>query len=287
MARVVVIGSVAEDEVLTLPDRLREGAHVDAARRERRLGGGGANTAVPLVHAGHEVILVAPLGTDERGDWLLGQLQDAGVDTSAVVRVEGESTRSVVLVDPRGERTIVNVHRCREGVPPRRLTTLEADALYVRSREPDLADVMASFARRGTVLAHVPPLDRGARPAHVLVGSESDLPPAFVADPWDVSEGITGGLLRWVVLTMGGHGAEAISADERIATPAPSVKAVDTTAAGDAFAAGLVHALLEDQPLPQALENAVAWGAAAVTCRGMPGRETVARLLRPVARPST
>jgi sugar/nucleoside kinase (ribokinase family) len=279
MSRVAVVGSVAEDEVLYLPGPLREGSHVDAVRRERRLGGGGANTAVPLAHAGHDVALVAPLGTDERGDRLLGQLQDAGVDTSAIVRVEGESTRSLVLVDPGGERTIVNVHRCREEGPPRRLEKLETEALYVRSRGTGLDGLMSQAARRSTVVAHVPPLARGSRPAHVLVGSTSDLPPAFVGDPWDVSEGIAGSLLRWVVLTMGAHGAEAVSAEDRIATPALSVEAVDTTAAGDAFAAGLVHALLGDLAMPRALQVGVAWGAAAVTCRGLPDRETIRALL--------
>jgi sugar/nucleoside kinase (ribokinase family) len=279
MSRVVVVGSVAEDEVLYLPGPLSEGGHADALRRERRLGGGGANTAVPLAHAGHEVVLVAPLGTDERGDRLLGQLKEAGVDTSAIVRVDGESTRSVVLVDPEGERTIVNVHRCREGGPPQRLEKIEAEALYVRSREADLDGLMSNAARRSTVVAHLPPLTRGSRPAHVLVGSVSDLPPAFVGDPWDVSEGIAGPLLRWVVLTMGAHGAEAVSAEDRVATPAPVVEAVDTTAAGDAFAAGLVHALLGDHPMPRALQIGVAWGAAAVTCRGLPDRETIQALL--------
>ena len=279
MARIVVVGSVAEDEVLSLPQLLSEGIHCDATARVRRLGGGGANTAVPLAHAGHEVVLVAPLGTDERGDWLLGQLQEAGVDTSAVVRVEGESTRSVVLVSPEGERTIVNVHRCRAEGLSERLARIEADALYVRSREADLAEAMDAAAARATVVAHVPPLARGFRPAHVLVGSASDLPPAFVGDPWDVSEGIAGPLLRWVVLTMGAHGAEAVSAEDRIATPTPTVEAVDTTAAGDVFAAGLVHALVGGHPMPRALAIAVAWGAAAVTCRGLPDRETIRALL--------
>ena len=193
--------------------------------------------------------------------------------------MEGESTRSVVLVDPEGERTIVNVHRCLEAELPRRLEKLETEALYVRSRQADLADVMAEVARRATVVAHVPPLTRGSRPAHVLVGSASDLPSAFVGDPWDVSEGIAGSLLRWVVLTMGPHGAEAVSADDRMATPAPSVEAVDTTAAGDAFAAGLLHGLLLGQPMTQALATSVAWGAAAVTCPGLPDRETIRALL--------
>jgi sugar/nucleoside kinase (ribokinase family) len=283
MARIVVVGSVAEDEVLSLPEPLRHGIHRDAIGIERRLGGGGANTAVPLAHAGHEVVLVSPLGTDERGDWLLGQLQQAGVDTSAVVRVEGESTRSVVLVDPEGERTIVNVHRCREQGPPRRLEALEADALYVRSHDLELAELMAAVARRAMVVAHLPPLLRDGRPAHVLVGSESDLPTAFVADPWDAGEGIAGPFLRWVVMTMGPHGAEAVSADDRIATPAPSVKTLDTTGAGDVFAAGLVHALLADQPMPQALGSAVDWGAAAAASRGLPARETIQALLQQVA----
>lgn len=280
MARIVVIGSVAEDEVLSLPHRLREGMHRDATGSERRLGGGGANTAVPLAHAGHEVVLVAPLGTDERGDWLLGQLQEVGVDTSAVVRVEDESTRSVVLVSPEGERTIVNVHRCQEESPPQRLETIEAEALYVRSHDLRLAELMAAAARRATVVAHLPPLARDARPAHVLVGSQADLPPALVADPWDAGEGIAGSLLRWVVVTMGPHGAEAVSADDRIATPAPSVSTVDTTGAGDVFAAGLVHALLDDQPMPQALATGSAWGAAAAACRGLPDRATIQALLR-------
>jgi len=283
MARIAVIGSVAEDEVLCLPQPLREGMHRDATGCERRLGGGGANTAVPLARAGHEVVLVSPLGTDERGDWLLGELQEAGVDTQAVVRVEGESTRSVVLVDPNGERTIVNVHRCREEGPPRRLESLEVDALYVRSHDLDLAELMAGVARRATVVAHLPPLVRDARPAHVLVGSESDLPDAFVADPWDVGEGIAGSLLRWVVMTMGAHGAEAVSADDRIATPAPEVSTVDTTGAGDVFAAGLVHALLAGQPMPQALATAVDWGAAAAASRGLPAAETIQALLQQIA----
>jgi sugar/nucleoside kinase (ribokinase family) len=80
-------------------------------------------------------------------------------------------------------------------------------------------------------------------------------------------------------MTMGSRGAEAVSAHERIATPAPSVRAVDTTGAGDVFAAGLVHSLLRERPMPQALETAAAWGAAAAAFRGLPPQETIQGLL--------
>jgi ribokinase len=279
VARIAVVGSVAQDEVVTLTRPLREGEHLDAVSRELRLGGGAANTAVPLRHAGHEVVVVSPIGTDQTGEWLLSQLRSAGLDTTAVVRVEGPSTRSLVLVDPEGERTIVNLHRCVDAGPPERLGSLEVDGLYVRSREVDLGDTLAAVARRATVVAHIPPLARGARPAYVLLGSESDLPAAFVADPWDPAEAIAGSLLRWVVITRGAHGAEAISAEERLATPAPAVEAVDTTGAGDVFAAGLLHALLVGRAMPAALETAVAWGAASAAVSGLPDRERIAALL--------
>jgi sugar/nucleoside kinase (ribokinase family) len=279
LARIVVVGSVAQDDVVRLHQPLAAGRHLDAAGRKLRLGGGGANTAIPLRHAGHDVALVAPVGGDDVAEWLLAKLQEAGIDVSAIVRVPGGSTRSLVLVDPGGERTIVNLHRCREAFPPERLASLDADALYVRSRDLDVAALLAEAAARSLVVAHLPPLEAGSRPAHVLVGSESDLPPAFLADPWAAGREIAGLALRLVVVTRGERGAEAFGASEHASVLAPHVTVVDSTAAGDVFAAGLVHALAEGRSTRAALETAVAWGASAVACPGVPARETIQGLL--------
>jgi sugar/nucleoside kinase (ribokinase family) len=279
LARIVVVGSVAQDDVVMMRQPLAPGCHLDAAARKLRLGGGGANTAIPLRHAGHDVALVAPVGGDDVAEWLLAKLQEAGIDVSAIVRVPGGSTRSLVLVDPGGERTIVNLHRCREAGPPSRLGALEADAVYVRSRDRDVSALLAEAAARSLVVAHVPPLEAGSRPAHVLVGSESDLPPEFQADPWAAGREIAGLALRLVVVTRGERGAEAFGTSEHASVSAPHVTVADSTAAGDVFAAGLVHALVEGRTTRAALETAVAWGAAAVACPGVPGRETIQGLL--------
>jgi sugar/nucleoside kinase (ribokinase family) len=280
LARIVVVGSIAQDDVVTLRQPLAPGRHLAAAARGLRLGGGGANTAIPLSHAGHQVMLLAPVGTDAVAEWLLEGLRGAGVDLSAIARVQDDSTRSLVLVDPGGERTIVNLHRCREDGPARRLAALEKDVVYVRARELDLGELLEQATARSLVVAHVPPLAPGSRPAHVLVGSESDLPPAFLADPWGRGREIAGGALRLVVVTRGPRGVEAFGESERIAVPAPVVaQVVDSTAAGDVFAAGLVHGLALGRPTRAALETAVAWGAAAVACPGVPGREAIRALL--------
>ncbi len=278
MARVVVVGSIAVDEVVRLSRPLRAGAHLDGRLVERRPGGGATNTGWPLASAGHRVTLVSPVGSDADGEWLVATLRSGGVDTSAIARVPGPSTRSLVLLDPDGERTVVNLHRCAEPGPPARLRTLPADVLYVRSREPDLAPLLGERLPSALVVAHVPPVEAGSRPAHVLVASASDLSGTDLASPWETGRRIAGEALRWVVVTRGAAGAEAFGEGRRLDVPAPAVPVVDSTGAGDVFAAGLVHALARGAPMEEALAKAVAWGAAAVAAPGLPSREEILRL---------
>jgi sugar/nucleoside kinase (ribokinase family) len=268
MARCVVVGSVGVDEVVRLERSLRAGAHLQGRPTERRLGGGAANTGVALARAGHKVTLVAAVGKDTDGDWVLAELQGAGLDTSPVVRLPDPTTRSLVLVDPDGDRTIVNLHRCVEPKPPARLLELPAEVVYVRSRELNLAGLLAARVATTLVVAHVPPVEAGARPAHVLVGSVADLSAAERRSLWKLGRSVAGEVLRWFVLTRGPDGAEAVAPGLRLRAAAPRVDAVDTTGAGDVFAAGIVHALLAGMEMPAALELACAWGAVAVTSPG-------------------
>ncbi|MFN7989679.1 MAG: PfkB family carbohydrate kinase [Thermoanaerobaculia bacterium] len=278
MPRVVVVGSVAIDEVVELRQALRAGLHLDGRPRGPRVGGGAANTAIPLAYAGHEVTVVSCAGTDPDGSRILARLSGAGVDVSQVVRRPGPSTRSLVLLEPDGERTVVNLHRCREDGPPRRLRALPADVVYVRSRELDLAPLLAERLDGCLVVAHVPPSGPLVRPAHVLVASSSDLRDDERSAPWETGRRAAGEALRWVVVTHGPGGAEALSAERRLHVPAREVVAVDSTGAGDVFAAGLVHALAGGAPMETALATAVAWGTAAVECGGIPAREKVRAL---------
>lgn len=263
MARIMVIGSVASDEVLRLATPLREGAHLNGKRAAPRLGGGGANTAVALAAAGHHVILVSAVGQDVIGDALVQELREAGVDTSQIVRLPHATTQSLILVDPAGERTVVNVARCEEAEPQARLLDLDVDTVYVRSRRSDLAPLLARKAADTLVVAHVPPVDPASRPAQVLVASASDVDPEAVEQPLKLGRSVAGGVLRWMVMTAGAAGARAFSDAEVLEAAAETVPVVDTTGAGDAFAAGLLHALASQASMRDALALAVRFGTAA------------------------
>lgn len=262
MARIVVVGGVAADQVVHLRDRCREGSHLDGVPAGTRLGGGGANSAAALAAAGHHVTLVAAVGDDDTGTWQLVQLAERGIDVSAVVRVSGPSTRSIVLIDPDGERTIVNLGRVQEAQPPARLLDLAADLIYVRNRSTVLAPLLAQVVAHQPVVAHVPPVGEGLYPAQVVLASESDV---TAEDPLALGRLVAGDVLRWVVLTHGVRGARAFGTKgEVLMQPAVAAAAVDSTGAGDAFAAGLCHALAGGAAMPAALAEAVRWGAAKV-----------------------
>lgn len=263
MARIVVVGSIACDEVLRLASPLRPGAHLNGIRAAARLGGGGANTAVALAAAGHHTSLVSAVGRDAAGDALVAELERAGVDATHIARCECPTTRSLLLVEPGGERTVVNITRCEEIAPPSRLLGIPADAVYVRSRRVDLAPLLARKAEACLVVAHVPPVEPSSRPAHVLVCSASDLEPRQAGDPLALGSSVAGRLLRWMVMTAGPLGARALSADEALEFPAERVATTDTTGAGDAFSAGLVHALVSGLPMRAALALAVRFGTEA------------------------
>jgi sugar/nucleoside kinase (ribokinase family) len=280
VAWIVVIGSVARDEVVRLVEPLTPGAHLNGVSSGSRLGGGGANTAVTLAGAGHRVTLLAAVGRDAHGEWLLAELDAAGVDTSQIARVTRPTTHSLVFVDPSGERTIANLGRCEEDDPPHRLEALAADAVFVRSRRTDLGPLLAAKSETSLVVAHVPPIEPGSRPAQVIVASRSDLGDDAAGDLWALGQKVAGERLRWFVLTAGAGGARAISREMTLEAPAAAVATIDTTGAGDAFAAGLVHALVSGSPLREALEVALRFGTEATLwpVSALPG-EAVRRLL--------
>ncbi|TVR99045.1 MAG: carbohydrate kinase [Rhodospirillales bacterium] len=263
MARIAVVGSVASDEVIKLDEPLREGTHLTGKQSGARLGGGAACTAVPLAYAGHEVAVFGSIGRDDIGDALLAELAATGVITAHIARLDQPSTRSLILLDGFGERTIVNLQRTHEEQPPDRLLGWHADWVYVRSRRLDLASLLERQARSARVIAHVPPSEDGARPAHVLITSASDVGPEILEDPFAAGRRIAGDHLQWMVVTRGARGAVAHGRDAVLEVPARKVTPVDTTGAGDSFAAGLVHALADGAEMAAALECAVAWGAEA------------------------
>jgi ribokinase len=120
------------------------------------------------------------------------------------------------------------------------------------------------------LLALCDPLVVNHREATRLLGR--DLPDAEVPrDASDLSAELLGMGARSVVVTLGAAGAAWHDPNGYLAVPAPRVRAVDTTGAGDAFAGTLAAQLLRATSAEQALAAAVAAGSEATTWQGAHG----------------
>jgi ribokinase len=278
---VVVVGSLNHDITVAAERRPAAGETVLGRSVAWASGGKGANQAVAAARGGARVAMVGCVGADAAGEALLGGLRAAGVDTGWVRVVEAEASgTALIVVDDRGENAIVVVPGANarlaggdveaalgdaaEGGPVV-LAQLEVpeEAVGAAARLAGRLVLNASPARSlaAQVLAAADPLIVNAGEAAALTGADED----------DVDALATAALalgVRSVVITQGAQGATWATHEGRIAHPAPDVRVVDTTGAGDVFAGTLAAQLARDAEPGAALAAAVDAGAAAVQWRG-------------------
>jgi ribokinase len=302
----VVVGSLNLDLVCRAPRLPRSGETILGGDVAAIPGGKGANQAVAAARLGGEVDLVGRVGDDDFGRRLLAGLESDGVRAGQVKVTRGApSGVAMILVDDAlGENCIVVSPGANHRLTPEDIDLAEpliaAAAVVVLQLEVPLAVVRRTMdlcRRRGvpTILdpAPVPPGGLGRR----LLGADILTPNlgealAILAvrgnrrlQPGDIARALLRRGARSVALKLGSRGAMGLEAKgPPHLVKAFKVKAVDTTAAGDAFTGALAVARVEGQPLAEALRFANAAGALCATVPGaqpaLPRREAVERLLR-------
>lgn len=278
MPNILLLANLNCDRVLQLNKPLTTGGRHHYDDMGRRLGGGGANTGLGLLFAGHNVSLVSQIGNDKTSDWLLAEASLRGLDCSLLQRNDLLTPELLLIMTPDGERTIIR--------PNRPLFILEQapdftlwDVLYINSSAVN-ADIWAKTALEYTLVVAQLAKDERCRPCHILITSQSDIAGRYDKDNnsknsaaiWQYGQQIAGPQLRYFIVTDGENGATAYNQDRSLPIPAVTTEVVDTTGAGDAFASGLIHALLEEKEITEAMTQGAYWAAIAVaTDSSIPG----------------
>jgi ribokinase len=262
--RITVVGSANIDLVARCERLPRPGETVSDAVFERIPGGKGANQAVAAARLGARVRFVGRVGRD---DLVLRSLRREGVDTSGVVRDEGESGVALILVESSGENVIVVAPGANRRLMPGDVEVGEADAVICQLEVSSAVVAAAAAGARFFCL--------NAAPARGPLDLTPDL---LVVNRYEYAQ--VSAYAGLVALTLGAEGAVLLEAGSEVARARPPrIEAVDGTAAGDAFCAALVVALLEGRERAQALVRACAAGALAASRAGaQPSLPTAAEL---------
>ncbi len=279
MTHVVCVGDLMVDVLARLPGPLAPGS--DTPAPVTLLGGGAAaNVAAWLVAAGASATFIGRAGDDALGRRALDDLLVAGVDARVQLDRQRPTGTCIVLVDPDGERTMIP--SAGANAAPGDLASLPAaaDWLYVsgytllgpNSRSFALA-ALGVARRRGWPIAvdaasAAPLRELGAVEFLDLLGSDvllfanADEARALTGldDPAAAAQALA---LRCghAIVKRGPAGAVWSDGSGVRSVPAADVALVDTTGAGDAFAAGFLAAAGD---VAEALAAAVRLAAAAV-----------------------
>jgi len=300
MIEAVVIGSVNMDVVMAVPHFPAPGETLTGISLNHYPGGKGANQAVALARMGKAVAMVAHVGDDGYGAQLLAGLEGNGVQVDAVgVQKDTSSGLAFITVDAQGENSIVlipgaNDKLSRADVDAHEDILSSAKALIAQFEIPMETNIHSlEMARRHGKLTIVNPApavpleaaQQAVELAEVLVVNESEasLLSGFAVEGIAQCQQAGRNLLklgpRWVIITLGEQGAVIVTTEKTTHLPAPSVKVIDTTAAGDAFIGALTAGLIDGLAMEAAVADANIAGALAVTRNGaqpsLPTREKV------------
>ncbi len=271
MSNILLLANLNCDRVLQLDKSLVMGGRHHYQDSGRRLGGGGANTGLGLVWAGHHVALVSQVGRDETADWLLAEASLQGLDCHLLQRNDVATPELLLIMTPDGERTIIRPQRpiFELGVPP---VFAKWDALYINSSAVG-AERWAEVALNETLVIAQLAKDERVRPCHILISSKSDMAGRTLLSAWEYGQKIAGNQLRYFIITDGDNGATAYTAQEQFYIPALKADVVDTTGAGDAFASGLINGLLHNAFITEAMKQGAQWASFAVSTQSsIPGK---------------
>jgi ribokinase len=306
-AEIVVVGDANVDLVLrgdVLPRFGQAEQLLDSA--DLALGGSGAIVACGLARLGHEVAIVAAVGSDAFGDLVIAELTEHGVSTGSLVRRDAATGISVILsADDRAILTYPGAVATLTAadVDPYVVSAARhvhvASPYLVRDLTAELPAVLGT-ARDGGATTSVDTNDdparrwSGLRPllggCDVVLPNRSELQAwsAALAHPattdWHVAAGAVAALGVDVVVKLGVDGGGLVRPDGFVITQgADAVEPLDTTGAGDSFDAGWISARLRGLSPSEALRWAVASGTLSTRRPGGTAGQPVEDQLRAAA----
>lgn len=303
--RILVVGSINLDLVVSTNRIPQIGETITGRDFQTFFGGKGANQAVGVARLGYPVSMIGRVGNDEFGRRLRQALSLAGVQAQAV-RVTSQTPSGVALitVESQGRNSIVVIPGANGKLTPwdirRELALVRSAGLILSQLEIPLetVDYLAAAAARfgipfvldpapaqklpSSLLKRVAWLTPNETEAGILCGASPD------AVTTESARKVAKSLLKRgpqnIALKLGSRGVYWASGNGESFVPAFKVQAVDSTAAGDAFNAGLAVSLMKGAEPPEAVRFASAVAALSVTRAGaqpsMPTAREVSRFLK-------
>ncbi|MGE5248980.1 MAG: ribokinase [Bacteroidota bacterium] len=299
MTDILVIGSINMDLVVRAAHFPGPGETIQGEDLAAYPGGKGANQAVAAARQGGRVSMIGRVGNDPYGDELIENLKQNQIDAALVRRDEAPTGTAIVVVDEKGQNSIVVSPGANGKVVPEdvEIASLIDLKMVLFQLEIPLETVMrgSQLARQHGAKMLLNPAPARPLPDELLANvdyllpNETELsllsgqPVKDAASAEAAARVLLDRGVPAVVVTLGANGSLIVTGDGAWHVPHFAVKVVDTTGAGDAFIGGFASAVLRGSTLEEAARLGNASGALAASKAGaqpsLPTREELQAFL--------
>jgi ribokinase len=267
------LGSINADHVYSLSQLPQAGETLAAYSFVTGLGGKGANMSVAASRTGGDVRHIGAVGNN--GAWAVNRLQAYGVDTQHVALLDAPTGNAVIALNGQAENFIITYPGANRllswDVVEAALSAARPGDWFLMQNETNLQEEAArSASDRGLTVAYASaPFDVAAVRA-VLPHTDLLVLNAVEAEQLRAAtgQGLADLGIHDLVVTLGAAGCLWLHDGVETRAPAPSVRAVDTTGAGDTLTGYLLALLDAGRPMVTALALAISAASLKVTRAG-------------------
>ncbi len=281
-SKICVVGSSNIDQISYVEKIPGDGETVFGSSYQMGFGGKGANQAIMASLLGAETYMITCLGEDVYADMTIENYKKNNINIDYLQIVPGSSGVAPIWVDESGQNRIIVISGSNDHIDAEKaiqaLSEIEDLKIIVGQFEIPLevTERVFSFAKENNITTILNPA-----PAKIPSESLLSLTDWFIPNEVEfatiskMDAFIDENLINYgnslsgnLIVTLGDKGAATIDKDSVIKIPAPSVKAVDTTGAGDAFVGAFAYGLASDLTPQDAIKLAIDRASNSVTKPG-------------------
>ena len=261
---VTALGTCNIDFIMKVPRFSKADDEVDIEKMIVSLGGSASNFAVGVSRMNVKVGIIARVGYDQFGGFVTDKFKKEGVQTERLLKIYESTGMAFIAVDKQGERSIytsmgANAQFKLEKEDKKYIKS--SSILHITGMYHEVVEKASKYAKflslnPGTVLSSygLDSLYKIIKRANIIFLNEKEVS-LLTGENLEKGARILVEMgVPMVVVTCGGRGADLYSSEGVLHSSPIEVKSLDTTGAGDAFAAGFIASFVKNKEIGECLQ---------------------------------
>ncbi len=259
------LGTCNADLIYNVPRFSGADDEVDIKNLNISLGGSAANFVFGISKQGLKTGIMARIGKDHYGQYIESEFDKEDINTERLVAIDEKTGMAFIAVEPNGERSIYSFMGANS-----KFKLEKEDIKLIKSSEilhitGMYVEVVEEASKHANILSFNPgtplsnygldALENIIKRTHILFLNKKEVTLLTGKSCDDGANLLVKMGVSMVVVTLGNEGSKLFTENGILRSPAIKLESVDTTGAGDSFAAGFISAFFKQKDLIECLEH--------------------------------